>query len=211
MISVDVWADVRCPWCWIGLRRLQRVGDGLNEPVRVRRRSFLLEPDGPVDPGRTTAEAAVSTWGMPPEQWESRSQHIGIEGRREGLVIKINTALIFDSNPVHRLLKLAAATQAVDTEAAWESAYAAHFGRNEDLGDPDVLRQLAAAWGLDGAETERALAGDRTGEVAGDLGEARRLRISSVPTIVSGDGRRISGVAPPEELVRFLTTEATVR
>lgn len=24
MIDVDVWADVRCPWCWIGMRRLRR-------------------------------------------------------------------------------------------------------------------------------------------------------------------------------------------
>ena len=109
MIDVDVWADVRCPWCWIGERRLQRTTTELGEPVRLRRRSFLLEPQGPVSPGQSTAVVATSEWGMTIAQWESKSQRIRAEGQREGLDINPDDALMFDSNPLHRLLKIVAA------------------------------------------------------------------------------------------------------
>lgn len=206
MVDVDVWADVRCPWCWIGLRRLRRVAAHLDQPVQVRRRSFLLEPHGPASPGLTTARVATSEWGMTVAQWEAKSQHISDEGLREGLDIDVNGALMFDSNPVHRLLKLAAATAAVDTDAAWEAVFNAHFSRHEDLGDSGVLRALGASWGFDDTEIERALDDEGfAAEIDGDLDEARHLAVGSVPTIVADDGRRISGTVGVDDLVRFLT------
>ncbi|MFC0862822.1 DsbA family protein [Sphaerimonospora cavernae] len=40
VITVDMWADVRCPWCWVGLRRLRRAIAHVGQDVRVRHRSF---------------------------------------------------------------------------------------------------------------------------------------------------------------------------
>lgn len=213
VIDVDVWADVRCPWCWIGLRRLQRTTNELGEAVRLRRRSFLLEPRGPVSPGQPTAAVATSEWGMTIAQWESKSQRIRAEGRREGLDINPDDALMFDSNPLHRLLKLvAAAAEPSLAETAWDAAFAAHFGRTENLGDWDVLRSMAAVWGLDPAEVERALAGESFAEdVARDLADAQRLQVNSVPTIVALDGSQISGTASTGELARFLTGAGSIR
>lgn len=210
MLTVDVWADVRCPWCWIGLRRLQRARSMIDEPVTVRRRSFLLEPQGPASPGRPTAQVATTEWGMSNEQWNSRRQAIEAEARSEGLRIRMDSALMFDSSPLHRLLKLAAETMDDDrAEDAWDSAFAAHFERNEDLGDPDVLHQLASQWGLEEADVRRALLRERfTDEIAHDLGEARRLSVSSVPTVVAADGRRMRGHAPTAELAQFLRAGA---
>lgn len=212
MIEVDVWADVRCPWCWIGLRRLRRAAAVLGEPVRVQRRSFLLEPEGPVSPGQTTARVATSQWGLSPAQWASTSRRIRIAGRREGLDITVEDALMFDSRPVHRLLKLAAATSRIDTEAAWDSTFAAHFTRHERLGDLDVLRAVASGWGLTAEEIDSALAGGPfADEVAEDLSEAQRLSVESVPTVVAPDGRRTSGTAPVEDLAGFLASVGAVR
>lgn len=211
MIGVDVWADVRCPWCWIGLRRLQRARAALPEQVRVRRRSFLLEPEGPVSPGRATAHVARSEWGMTAEQWESTSRHIRSVGRAEGVQINLDGAVMFDSRRIHRLLKLAAATESVDTDAAWDSAFAAHFGHNRNLGDAETLRELVTSWSVDGVELEHALTGASfADEVTGDHEEARRLAISSVPTVVAADGRRLSGMAPLEELTDFLMAAGAV-
>ncbi|HLS63526.1 MAG TPA: DsbA family protein [Ruania sp.] len=210
MLTVDVWADVRCPWCWIGLRRLQRVCDMIDEPVRVRRRSFLLEPQGPASPGRPTAQVATTEWGMSREEWNSRRQTIEVEARSEGLHIRMDGALMFDSSPLQRLLKLATVAMDYDhAQHAWESAFAAHFERNEDLGDPDVLHQLASQWGLEEAEVQRALLGELfTDEIADDLREARRLSVTSVPTVIAADGRRTRGHAPTVELAQFLRAGA---
>lgn len=212
MIDLDVWADVRCPWCWIGLRRLRRAASVLGEPLRVRRRSFLLEPDGPVSPGQTTANVATSEWGLSSAQWESTSRRLRTEGRREGLDLAVDGALMFDSRPVHRLLKLAAVTDHIDAEAAWDATFAAHFIRNERLGDVGVLRAMAAGWGLRAEEIDGALAGGAfSEEVAHDLREAQRLSVESVPTVVAPDGRRVSGAAPVEDLVRFMAAAGAVR
>lgn len=213
MIEVNVWADVRCPWCWIGLRRLQRARATIDESVLVRRRSFLLEPQGPVSPGRATAQVATSEWAMSTAQWNAKSRLIRSEGSSEGLRIDMDGALMFDSNPVHRLLKLAAeSTEGDDLDAVWEAVFAAHFERNENLGDPAILSELVSQWGLDDSEIQRTLAGERfTDEVAGDLKEARRLSVASVPTVIASNGQRLSGNVSVDELTRFLVTAGSLR
>lgn len=212
MVEVDVWADVRCPWCWIGLRRVSRAVVASGEPVQIRRRSFLLEPEGPATPGLTTAQAAVTEWGLSPAQWESKSQHIRAEGRRIDLDVNVDGALMFDSRPVHRLLKLAAAADNVDTDAAWDAAFAAHFNRNEDLGNTDVLRDLAADWGLTDEDIVRALTLESFAiEVDRDLAEARGMPVDSVPTVVSADGHRVSGTSSVEDLTEFLSRAGATR
>lgn len=211
MFEIDVWADVRCPWCWIGLRRLRDAIAALGAPVHVQLRSFLLEPEGPPSTGRTTAQVATSEWGMSRTQWEARSRLIRAAGQAAGLDINVDEALMFDSKPVHRLLKLAALTNAGDAESSWYSAFEAHFGRNENLGDPRLLRALAESWGLDRREAERALTGESLAlEVMDDLDEAKQLEISSVPTLVRADGERISGTAPGTELAAFLVADGAV-
>ena len=205
MVEVDVWADVRCPWCWIGMRRMERARVTAGVPVRARRRSFLLEPQGPARPGLLIAQIATSQWGMSAAEWESTSRRIRDAGRGEGLDINIDGALMFDSNPAHRLLKLAAASEQVDTDAAWESLFMTHFGRNDYMGDPGVLRRQAESWGLDEADADQALRGDVfADEVSADVAEAARLSVRSVPTVIAATGERISATAHVDDLVRFL-------
>ena len=205
MIKVDVWADVRCPWCWIGSRRLRRAADVAGATVRVRHRSFLLEPDGPASPGLTTAHVATTEWGVPADRWEAKSQLIRAQGSLEGLDIDVDGALMFDSHRVHRLLKLAAATADVDTDMAWDSAFAAQFNRSADLGDLDVLRHLALGWGLSDGAIADALTDERyAAQVDDDIAEAQSLPVGSVPTIVTVGGERISGASSLDDLVAFL-------
>ncbi|WP_281242124.1 DsbA family oxidoreductase [Ruania alba] len=209
---MDVWADVRCPWCWIGLRRLRRAKAMIEEPVRVRRRSLLLEPHGPASPGRPTAQVATSEWGMSATEWEARSRHIRSAGESEGLRIDVDDAPMFDSTPLHRLLKLADEARSGDVEAVWEDAYATHFERNENLGDPAVLRALASRWALDESEVHRTLTGERfAAEVSDDVDTARRTQITSVPTVVAPDGRRVSGNASVDEVAQFLLAAGSIR
>ncbi|GAA1182593.1 DsbA family protein [Nesterenkonia xinjiangensis] len=205
MIEIDVWMDVRCPWCWIGLRRLERARAMVSEPFRVHRRSFLLEPQGPASPGRPTSEVATAQWGMSPVQWGAKSRLIRSAGLQEGLRLDVDGALMFDSAALHRLLKLAAEELHEDTGALWESAFAAQFVHLEDLGDPKVLRALASQWGLDEAAARSALAEGRyADEVARDIEEARRVSVTSIPTLNASDGRRLSGSASVQTMARLL-------
>lgn len=212
MITVDVWADVRCPWCWIGSRRLHRAAGTVGETVRVRHRSFLLEPDGPASPGLTTARVATTEWGLSVAEWKAKSQQIRAQGVLEGLDINVDDALMFDSHRVHRLLKLAAATADVDTDAAWDTAFAAQFNRGADMGDPDVLRGLALGWGLSEEAIEHALTDELSAaQVDADIEEAHSLPVRAVPTIITAGGRQISGASSLNDLVAFLTQSGAER
>src|SRR3954464_15226486 len=47
-IPVDVWADVACPWCFLGHHRLrQALAEEPPGSVEVRPRAFELQPDLP--------------------------------------------------------------------------------------------------------------------------------------------------------------------
>jgi len=45
-MQVEVWADVVCPWCYIGKRRLQSALEqrGLADDVEIVHRAFQLDP-----------------------------------------------------------------------------------------------------------------------------------------------------------------------
>lgn len=194
MINVEVWADIRCPWCWIGHRRIQTAIATSRDDVQVRRRSFLLEPNGPTTPGRPIAEVALAEWGMTPGQWQAKSDHIRTEGLLEGLQINIDSALTFDSRPVHQLLKLAEQLRSHDMDMLWEIAFDSHFRRNYNLGHESGLRKLAREIGLGAKAFDQAISGDAYADaVMEDMRRAKQLGITSVPTVIVSDERRLSG------------------
>src|SRR3954451_25498969 len=71
-IPVDVWADVACPWCFLGHHRLrQALAEEPPGSVEVRPRAFELQPDLPPE-------------GMAVEDFYPR-RFGSVEGMREAL------------------------------------------------------------------------------------------------------------------------------
>lgn len=213
--TIQVFADVRCPWCWVGHRRLaearSRVAGNCEGPhAKVVHRAFLLEPDGPPRSGISVREAALNDWGMSIAQYEATRERTEAAGRSEGLKISTDTARIFDSRPVHRLLKLAAATPGIDIHGAWEVVFDRHFRLNDDLGSTSVLVDVGSQVGLGGGEVERMLFGrDFVDDVDRDVQEAHRLGVRAVPTVVSGEVH-LAGSRSVAELVDLLASTAEV-
>ncbi|MCK9870754.1 DsbA family protein [Nocardiopsis dassonvillei] len=208
--TITVWADVRCPWCWMGHRRLRSALGRLDRETVVEHRSFLLEPAGPEGAFLTVREAALTSWGMDEREWEAVRSRVATAAGAQGLTIDMDGARSVDSRPVHRLLKYATA-RGVDAHRAWDDAFAAHLAANDDLTDPVALRRLAAGWGIRGAEVDGLLAGeDLLAEVEADHRAAVVLGIKSIPTFVSGD-RALSGHRSEDELVAFLGAGEDVR
>ncbi len=213
--TIQVFADVRCPWCWVGHRRLAEArnrvaGNGEGPPAKIVHRAFLLEPDGPPRSGISVREAALNDWGMSIAQYEATRERTEAAGRAEGLKISTDTSRIFDSRPVHRLLKLAAATPGIDAHGAWEVVFDRHFHLNDDLGNASVLIDVGTQVGLDGDVVERMLAGhDYADDVDRDVQEARRLGVRAVPTVVAEEVH-LAGSRSVTELVDLLASTAGV-
>ena len=80
-----------------------------------------------------------------------------------------------------------------------EALFLAYFTDGRDLSDRGTLAEIAAGAGLDRAEVDELLAGDRGLDVvrAGE-GQARSLGVSGVPFFVVNGKVALSGAQPPE-------------
>lgn len=117
LITVDVWTDVVCPWCYVGEARLHDAiaAEGLQDQVRVRAHSFELDPTAPAEAERSAIEAVAARKGIPVgkmREMESQIQAMAHELGREYRTDRPSAT----TRPVHRVLQ--ALTEASGGEAA---------------------------------------------------------------------------------------------
>ena len=194
MLTIDVISDVICPWCFIGKRRLEKALVG--RPATVRWHPFQLNPDMPRE-GIDRKSYRIRKFGS----WE-RSQeldaHVAAAGRGEGIAFNFDrmgrTPNTIDS---HRIIWLAGERGVQD--AVVEALFQAYFTDGRDLSDRATLAAIAAQAGLDLANVNELLAGDRGLDVvrAGEE-KARSLGVSGVPFFIVDDRVALSGAQPPE-------------
>ncbi|UGY93009.1 DsbA family oxidoreductase [Streptomyces gobiensis] len=206
-MQIEIWSDILCPWCYIGRSRITKAlaEFGYRDEVEVTWRSFELAPDDGAEPG-PTAKEAMAGW-MDPGKVDARVELISSEGTREGLVIRPDLSRPVGTLDAHRLLHLAAGQErggeAVD--ALLEQLFFAYHTEARNIAEHGVLLDLADRAGLDVPEAKAVLAGDRYADaVRADERRGRSLGVSGVPSVVIDGRPPVSGVLPPEELVRHL-------
>ncbi|TAK69237.1 MAG: DsbA family oxidoreductase [Actinomycetota bacterium] len=192
-MMIDFYADILCPWCYIGHRRLRSaLRDAPSSAVIVRWRSVELSPGLSRVPADTAAQqmAAATWWG---DQAAARIADIRSLGSAEGLQLNLHVARPVNSFDAHRLVK-----------------FAAHHGRQGDIvegllygyhtegvniADHGALEEIGTRAGLGGNDIRSLLAGDAfAAEVRTDERSARQRGVSGVPSLVLGDGPPLTGL-----------------
>ncbi|MBP6788846.1 MAG: DsbA family oxidoreductase, partial [Candidatus Promineofilum sp.] len=197
-MQIDLFSDTVCPWCRIGKRQLELAlaewARETAEPVTLRYRSFFLDPTIPPE-GRDFRGHMMAKGGgrVPLEQFfaapRERGAAVDLTFNFEAIGKAPNTLLS------HRLVYIA---PEANRGALLDALYAAYFEFGRDVGDLDVLVDVAEAAGLDAAETRAQLAGDAgTAEVLADVEFARQVGISGVPFFIFNDRLAFSGAQPP--------------
>lgn len=205
-MQIDVFADVVCPWCYIGKRNLEAALARVRpEGVTLRWHAFQLNPDLPpdgVDRQRYLQEKFGST-----EAVTRIHERVGEAGRRAGIEFRFDRiAKSPNTFDAHRLLRLALA-QGRQPEMA-EALFRAYFIDGRDIGDHQVLAGLAAEVGL-GGEVAAWLAGPSEGDgVREDLAVAAQIGISGVPFFVFANRYALSGAQPVEVFTQALHAAA---
>ncbi len=204
-MTVDVWADVVCPWCAIGDRRLRAAVDRLaaRVPVVVRHRAFELDPGAPrVWPGDHAGRLA-RRYGTSRDRIVATSRHIESLAAAEGIVMRLDLVRPGNTFDAHRLLRLADEQGCRDRLA--DRIERAYFAQGEAVGDPGVLARLAADVGLDAGEVCRVLEGDAFAEaVRADERAATEREVTGVPHALVDGRLAIPGAQPVETLVLAL-------
>lgn len=189
-IRIDVWSDYVCPFCYLECPVLDRVKDELGGAVDIVWRAFELRPE-PVPTLDPAGEYLRTAWArsvypmaqergmtlrLPPVQPRSRLAHeAAAHARGEGR---------FD--PMHRAI------------------FHAFFEEGRDIGQADVLVDLAESAGLESEPLRAALQEGRyTRQVLQDEDLARQLGVSGVPMTVLRRGEApwreavgVSGAVP---------------
>jgi predicted DsbA family dithiol-disulfide isomerase len=196
-MHIDIVADVVCPWCWIGKRRLERALAQRPGLVVTRSwRAFQLHPDLPNE-GVPHVAHVVAKFGRSRDAGRAYAA-LAAAGRGEGIEFafeRIGRAP--NTLRAHRLIRLAADEGAGD--AVVEALFRAHFFEGRDIGDCETLAAIAARVGMPRAAVRRHLEGAAgTHEVQAEDRRARRLGIHAVPCFVIERGYAISGAQEPE-------------
>ncbi|WP_225755726.1 DsbA family protein [Actinotalea sp. Marseille-Q4924] len=208
VISVDVWSDVVCPWCYIGKRRFERGVERYREQggdleVEVTYHSFLLSPDTPEDFGGTVADFLARHKGMPADQVERMLVQVTDIAAAEGLSYDFDAAQHTTTLRAHELLHLAAAHGLQG--AMVERLFRAYFVEGRHVGRAEELTELAAEVGLDPDEVRAALADRRYADaVEQDFAQARAYGISGVPFYVLDGRYGVSGAQDAEVFAQAL-------
>jgi predicted DsbA family dithiol-disulfide isomerase len=193
---IDLFADVACPWCWIGERRLKRVLDEEGVEATVRWRPYQLQRGLPPEgiPWNELVEKKFGGW----ERARPMFAHVAAAGQPEGLRYDFEAITRApNTRNAHRVLLLAQ-----DSGRLWEAAeamFAAYFAEGRDVTAAAVLVEVGAAAGLDADAVREMLAGDACAAGVDEAQElADRSGITGVPFAIFDGKFAVSGAQPPE-------------
>lgn len=206
-MKIEVWTDVICPWCPIGVHRLESALAAFphRDEVEVTWRSFLLDP-GATSDGRPVIERLAQKYGVSLAEATAMNERVTAIAAQDGIAYHLDRAISASTVDAHRLLHLAADRGRYDElHSLLDSAY---FAQGADVGDRDVLLRLATEAGLDADEVAAVLDGDAyAAQVQADLAQAQAYGISGVPFVVL-DGRLGVSGAQPEEVFASALAQA---
>lgn len=209
-MKIEVWSDYVCPFCYIGKRQLELAikESGFAEQVEVVYKSFLLDPNTPKNTGRTVYESLSSKYGMSVEEAKKTTASVAERAKEVGLHYDFDAMKEANTVNAHRLAKLAAKHDVDDVYN--EMLMKAYFTEGQNVGDDEVLKQLACAAGLPEQEVNTLLQNNQFIEdVELDIQQASQLGVRGVPFFVFENKYGISGAQPQELFIQTIEQTAT--
>ena len=208
MTQIDVYADVVCPWCYVGEKRLEQALVQRPELTVERRwRPYQLRPGMPAG-GLPWHEFAVDKFGGE-DRMRAAFAHVSAAGGPDGASFDFDrVASAPNTVDAHRLI-----LHAAEHDRQWELAdalFKGYFAGGANLNDHRELAGIAAGAGLDEERVYEFLsAGVQTDEVWSAQEEAGLIGVTGVPFYVFDDRYALSGAQPVEAFVQAL--DATQR
>ncbi len=199
-LQVDVIADLVCPWCYLGKRRLDDALLAVHGPSNVSWYPFQLNPAMPAA-GMEFEEYLASKFGDPKELRPALEQ-LTTEGRMEGVNFRFDKLSRVPSTlNAHRLMKLAE-TERVNTSDLAEEFLKGFFESGLDIGDRDVLIELATRHGLEISDINKTLDDDLSRRaVLAQEAQVRQGGITGVPAFLVNKRLFVVGAQSTEALV----------
>jgi len=196
-LSIIVYSDVICPWCYVGKRRLEAALNAPDMPAvpRLAWLPFELNPDMPAEGIERQAYRAQKFGAARSAELDRNmietGEELGIAFAFDRMQRTPNTRL------AHRAIWEAGRQGRQD--ALVNRLFAAYFEEALDIGEPQVLQGLAAEAGLEADGLKRALNEPDSLDAVVDLEQqGYRMGIQGVPFFIVAQKYGVSGAQPPE-------------
>jgi hypothetical protein len=204
MLSIEVFSDLACPWCYVGKRNLEIALAATGIEAEVRFRSFELDPTMAPDAGRSIEELLATKYNMTTEQAKQANDHLTGVAAAAGLEYHLDQLRPGNTVDAHRLAKFAELRGL--GLAMEERLFIAYFTEGQLLSDHETLTRLGVEVGLDDEELRSFLASDELlSLVRRDEAEAAALGITSVPTFIIDGRYAVPGAQDVATMSRVLT------
>jgi len=184
-LKITVFSDYICPFCYVGHHRLQRLRDNYDLKINW----CFLE----IHPETSTAGEPIDSLDYPSQQWRQMMNNLERVAKEENIPL---SKLSFITNSKDALL-LSEAAKHCGRDIFYklhEKLFSAYFVDSKNIGNKDVLGEIAESCGID-KETIAAAWTDKTYQkrLLDNFNSAREHKIQSVPSFVFGD-RVLTGV-----------------
>lgn len=209
MISIDLFSDPICPWCYIGKRRLEEaLAIRPDIRVEIEWHGFQLNPMMPHD-GMNRSDYLSLKFGNPDNARRLYENIAGV-GQQAGIAFNFERIAVTPNTiNAHRLIRLAG-QYGVQNDVV-ERLFAAYFIDGENIGDIMTLASIGDAAGIDRVTAQTFLeSGEDIEAVKSDDMQARQLGIQGVPFFILDHQYAVSGAQEPEAfypLFDLLTVE----
>lgn len=197
MIRLDIFSDPVCPWCYVGKANLDRALEAHpDHPFTIQWHPFRLNPNMPAE-GVNRADYLAEKFG-------------GIE-RVKAMNVRLkqvaaDAGLDFDPESAgrapqtldaHRLIHWAG-LESLQTLVV-SALFRAYWKEGRDIGNLNVLADIAAAAGMDRGVTLRLLQSDADADdIRARDEDARAKGVTAVPTFLIAQQYVVSGAQPTE-------------
>jgi predicted DsbA family dithiol-disulfide isomerase len=211
-VVIEMVSDIVCPWCWLGLRRIEEARRLAPEvEVQLLFRPYELDPTIPQE--GVDYKAYMSSRVSSPEGRERMAmmrQALIDYGAAEDIPYRFDAVTHRPSSfDAHRLVRWAQGQG--KGGAAKEALFRAYFNEARNVGDHGVLTDIARAIDLDTDIVADLLnSGADTEAVRAEAETFRQMGISGVPTYIANRRVAVQGAESAEKLARFIRHAASL-
>lgn len=205
VITIDIASDVVCPWCYIGMRRLERAIEQLADTFdfNITYQPFELNPTLPEE-GVNQKQYLTTKFGGE-DQYHKITQHVKQIAKEEGLNFNFEAQTLSPNTRVlHVIIQFA--KQHGLQQTVKEAFMKAYFEDGINLCDRESILALSVSVGLKREDIEPLLK-DMTLRQAIEAREheLQAMGVSGVPFFIINKQYGISGAQSSETFVKALS------
>lgn len=209
-LTLDIWSDIACPWCYVGKRRIEAALEQFEhrDQVELVWRAFELDQTAPdvLNVPPSYAERLARKYRTDVAGAEGMIQRMTETAAKDGIEMRFDRVRPGNTFNAHRLLHLAlehGGPKLQDTLK--ERFFRAYLTDGKAIGDRAVLREVAIDVGLPLEDVDDVLETDRfETDVRQEEGQAVLSGISGVPFFVFHKKYGVSGAQPVDMLLEVL-------